>query len=119
MTQTISYREVKRLVDSKGKSKYALIDVRREDEMQYGMIPTAVNIPMSELMEAFSLSDEEFNDQYGIKKPHKKDNLIFYCRTGRRSQKVTDEFVNRGYKAKNFLGSVLEWSEHDPNVKMY
>ena len=119
MTQTISYKEVKRLVDSKGKSKYVLIDVRKKEELKHGMIPTAVNIPMSELIEAFALSDKEFHDKYGIEKPHKKANLIFYCRTGNRSQKATDEFVNRGYKAKNFFGSVLEWSRHDSSVNMY
>ena len=119
MIPTVSLKELKKLIDSKGKSKYTLIDVREKTEMKYGMIPTAVHIPMFELIEAFDLSDRDFNDKYGIEKPHKKDNLIFYCRTGNRSQKATDEFVNRGYKAKNFVGSVLEWSRHDSSVSMY
>ncbi|KNC80156.1 hypothetical protein SARC_07469 [Sphaeroforma arctica JP610] len=44
-----------------------LVDVRNKHEMDYGIIPSAVNIPLPELIEALQLDDEDFENEYGVK----------------------------------------------------
>ena len=116
---TIVIREqLKWLIERK--EKYILIDVRQKEELAYGMIPTAHNIPLQEFEEAWDLAPETFEQRYNFKKPSKEDLVIFYCRTGGRSAQATAYAQSKGYKsAKNFRGSVKEWSEIDPNVQMY
>lgn len=48
--------------------------------------------------EALTLSDEEFESQYGIPKPSKDDsNIIFHCRSGIRSRTALEIAYQLGY----------------------
>ena len=118
LTMLITTTELKKLIDGK-KKDYILIDVRQPDELLYGMIPTAKNISLPELEEAFLLTEREFVKKYGFAKPNKKGKIIMYCRTGGRSQTATRLLVNQGYNAINYAGSIWEWSDIDPTVKKY
>jgi len=110
--------ELRNLVDKKG--NYVLVDVRELEELKHGMIPTAKNLPMSELLEAFDLPEEGFKAKYGFDKPKKENNIIFYCRTGERSRVATQLAIQKGFKkARNYFGSVYDWSDFDSNVKKY
>lgn len=113
----ISYAELKQLIDSKG--TYVLIDVREKNELEYGMIPTAKNIPLSEFETAMNLSSEEFKKKYGCGKFLPQDHVIFYCRTGARSDRAAQYAIHKGFHAKNFKGSIWEWSQYDPTVRFY
>lgn len=113
----ISRNELKSLIDKK--ENYVLIDVRNPEELQHGMIPTARNIPLQEIEHAFDLSDEEFNSKYSFVKPKKDDNIIFYCRTGGRSNRAAKILLDKGFNAKNYKGSIWDWAEIDANVKRY
>ena|SRR3989344_394137 len=113
----ITRDELKKSIDEN--KNYVLIDVRNEDELKYGMIPTAKNISMPELQTAFELDDEEFKIKYNFEKPKKTDDLIFYCRSGNRSREITRAMVSKGFNARNYKGSTLEWAEIDDNVKKY
>ena len=117
MIPAISTEELKKLIDKKG--KYVLIDVREKKELVYGMIPTAHNVPLSELEKAWELNEEDFEKKYGLKKPSKTDNLIFHCRSGGRSKQATEFAVSKHYHATNYEGSILAWSKIDKNVKAY
>ena len=118
MIPTISRKALQNLINLKG--KYILIDVRTKDELEYGMIPTAKNIPLDELEEAIKLSDEEFQEKYKFKKFTKEDNIILHCRSGGRSERAAELLINKGYKnVKNYQGSILDWAEIDPNVQKY
>lgn len=118
MDNIITRDELKELLDKKG--NYVLIDVRQEEELAYGMIPTAHSVPLHEFEDAFNFSQEEFKAHYHFKKPSKEDTIIIHCRTGSRSAQATAYLHSKGYTlAKNFLGSVKEWSEINPNVQMY
>jgi len=108
--------ELKKLIDDKG--KYTLIDVRGEDELVNGMIPTAVHLPLGEISWAFTLSPEAFERKYKFKKPI-NEKVIFYCRTGSRSAMATSKGKEIGLDCDNYAGSIWEWSEIDPNVKRY
>ena len=117
-TKTISLNELKELIDDK--KNYILIDVRNKDELSFGVIPTSVNIPLPEFEFSFELNDDEFKKKFGFPKIKKDDNLIFYCRTGSRSEMATKFAIQKGFtNSKNYAGSIWEWSEHDPNVKRY
>jgi len=109
--------ELRKLITTK--QKYALIDVREPHELQFGMIPTAKNLPLTELPLALTLSDTEFKARYRFKKPTAKDTLILYCRTGGRSERAALFMRGKGYAARNYKGSIWEWSTIDPSVKRY
>lgn len=113
----ITREELKRAIDED--KDHVLIDVRNEDELKHGMIPTAKNIPMQEIQKAFELNDEDFKNKYNFEKPKQTNDLIFYCRSGNRSREVTRVMVNKGFNARNYKGSALEWAEIDENVKRY
>ena len=67
-----------------------LIDVRRFDEVDAGVIETPqgkwIHIPLNELEEALELDNDDFAAQFECnQKPDKNDELIFYCMKGVRS----------------------------------
>ena len=113
----IETSELRKIIDSK--REYVLIDVRNDDELNYGMIPTAVHLCLQDFSEAFDLDDNSFFDKYKFKKPSKSKLIIVYCRTGSRSGVAEEYLKNKGYNARNYKGSVKEWSLIDKNVKMY
>ena len=118
MSQIISRDELKKLIDDKG--DYILIDVRNADELRFGIIPTARNIPLSSIEHSLDIPEAEFEESFGFSKLKKENNIIFYCRTGGRSQVATTIAISKGYvNARNYAGSIWEWSEIDPNVKRY
>ena len=116
--------ELKQLIDSRQtigeSSPIILIDVREPMEVQtYGSIPTSINIPMGELSKELSLTSDAFRQKYG-KVISKDKKIIFYCRSGTRSEVCTKAALDKGYvNATHYKGSVLEWSEIDFNVKNY
>ena len=72
------------------RSSVTLIDVRRFDEVDAGVIETPrgkwIHIPLNELEEALELDNDDFAAQFECdQKPDKNDELIFYCMKGVRS----------------------------------
>lgn len=112
----ISREALKALIDAK--EDYVLIDLRETDELQFGMIPTAVHLPMSQLAEAVTLPPKVFFRRYGFTMD-KDDRIITYCRSGSRSSRATALLIANGFHAVNFKGSVLSWSEIDANVHVH
>ncbi|KAI8324564.1 hypothetical protein GQ54DRAFT_239843, partial [Martensiomyces pterosporus] len=88
-----------------------LIDVREPHEVAEGRVPTATNIPLGEVAAAFALPPSEFKAKYGIDKPTAKEETIFYCRSGVRSQKAIDqvEKVDPELIYRNYRGSWLKY----------
>ena len=114
----ITRDDLKNLINA-GQKNCVLIDVREPDELSFGTIPTAVNIPLGELQTALAMPPEVFQEKYGFPKITKKDNLIFYCRTGQRAQTATQFARVQGFNARNYAGSIWEWAEIDSSVKRY
>ncbi|XP_013110581.1 rhodanese domain-containing protein CG4456 [Stomoxys calcitrans] len=94
-----------------------LIDVREPLEIQQtGRIPTSINIPLSNVKSALGddTTPEEFKSKYGRDKPLENTTVIFYCRSGRRSQQAAEFAVALGYtNVKNYKGSWIDWAEHE------
>jgi rhodanese-related sulfurtransferase len=115
---------LKGLIDSKQtigeNSQVLLIDVREPIEIQgYGSIPTSINIPMGSVDKELSLIPEAFKQKYG-KTISRDKKIIFYCRSGNRSESTTKIAFDKGYvNATNYKGSALEWADIDVNVKKY
>ncbi|KAF9456154.1 endoplasmic reticulum protein [Collybia nuda] len=94
-----------------------LIDVREPDEVIQGMIPSAVNLPLSVLGNSLHLHHVAFKEKHGFEKPTKDQELIFYCRSGKRSASASDIAKRNGYKnILNYKGSWLEWVEKENKV---
>ncbi|KAI8603973.1 Rhodanese-like domain-containing protein, partial [Dissophora ornata] len=88
-----------------------LIDVREPAEVALGVIPTAHHIPLAALHDALvSLSDQDFEAQYGFKRFAKDEEAIFYCRSGRRSRLAFAQAQELGYThVRHYPGSWIEW----------
>lgn len=74
-----------------------IIDVREKEEVEQGMIPSALNIPMSEVVDRIQEID-----------PNQE--AIIVCRSGRRSQSVCKFLYINGYtNATNLSDGMLAW----------
>ena len=74
-----------------------LIDVREPNETEQGMIPSAVNLPLSELPNSLHLGSTDFKAKYGYEKPRKDQEITFYCRSGKRSTTACEIAAQNGY----------------------
>ncbi|KAG7097924.1 hypothetical protein E1B28_005235 [Marasmius oreades] len=74
-----------------------IIDVREPTEVRNGMIPTAVNIPLTTLHDSLKYSSEEFKKLYGVSKPERNQEITFYCYKGLRSRVASDIAVMNGF----------------------
>lgn len=72
-----------------------------------GMIPSAVNLPLSILGNALHTHHEEFAKSYGFVKPLIEQEVIFYCRSGQRSTTASDVAKRNGYTKFVHIYSLL------------
>ncbi|KAJ6574871.1 Rhodanese-like domain-containing protein [Mycena capillaripes] len=107
----ITYEELVPKTQRPGADSY-LIDVREPEEVIQGMIPSAVNLPLSVLSNSLHLQPDMFKAKHGFEKPKKSQEVTFYCRSGVRSSSASDVAKRNGYtNILNFKGSWLEWVE--------
>jgi rhodanese-related sulfurtransferase len=62
------------------------------------MIPSAVNLPLSNLAGALHMDGAKFKEKYGFQKPEFDQEVVFYCRSGMRSATASDVARRNGYK---------------------
>lgn len=109
-----TYEEIKKLNNN---SPQLLIDVREPKELQEtGKIPTSINIPLGQVGQelAASVDKAAFKAKYGRDKPEKNSEIIFHCRSGKRSQNAAELAKSLGYEnVKNYLGSWLEYADKE------
>jgi len=77
--------------------KLEIVDVREDEEVAEGMIPGAKHIRMGEIPENLAYFDKD-------------KEYIFICRSGRRSESVCLYLQDQGYKVRNMIGGMLEWT---------
>lgn len=63
-----------------------------------GMIPSAVNLPLTVLADSLHLTPEAFREKHGYEKPKKDQRLVFYCRSGMRSTSACDVAKRNGFR---------------------
>jgi rhodanese-related sulfurtransferase len=77
--------------------KLELVDVRENEEVAQGMIPGAKHIRMMEIPENLEYFDKD-------------KEYIFICRSSARSGNVCHYLQDQGYKVRNMIGGMLNWS---------
>lgn len=71
--------------------------MREPDEVIQGSIPSSVNLPLSTLAHSLHLAREAFAAQHGFAKPKTGQEVVFYCRSGKRSATACDIAKRNGY----------------------
>ncbi|MFG6120876.1 rhodanese-like domain-containing protein [Thalassobacillus sp. B23F22_16] len=74
-----------------------VLDVRTEEEVEAGMIPGAIHIPLDEV--------ENKMDELNQNKEY-----ITVCASGKRSDQAADLLNEQGYQAKTLDGGMQEWN---------
>lgn len=92
-------------------SKALILDVRTNEEVKTGKIPTSKHIPLDELC---SKMDEFFASLGDIT----KDQMIYiHCTTGARAEMAFKELSKNGYKNAKFLFAQVSCEEDDCDIE--
>jgi rhodanese-related sulfurtransferase len=95
---TISYKELKPITESPT-GEITIIDVREPDEVSAGMIPSAVNVPLTQFEKAFAPNGgADFQEKFSFPRPSFDDKLVFYCRSGKRSGQALEMAKRNGWQ---------------------
>ena len=94
--EQINGAEAKALMDKE--SGYIIIDARTQSEYDEGHIPGAILIPEYEIAQR---AENEL--------PDKKQLILVYCRSGRRSKIAAEELVKLGYTNVKEFGGIIDW----------
>ena len=93
----ISFEELKKLFPG----AYLLVDVRNEEDTEYGMLPGAV-----------WMSPEEFRSGLGeewMTRLREAPQVILYCKRGERSLEFAEKLVSEGIRARSLAGGYLDY----------
>ena len=74
---------------------YQLVDVREQDEWDAGHHKSAVHLPMGEIIE--NIDDFKNSEKY-----------IFVCRSGARSERVTNFMISKNIESYNLSGGMKQ-----------
>ncbi|SPO31025.1 uncharacterized protein UTRI_05337_B [Ustilago trichophora] len=109
----VKYSELKPETESPS-GEITIIDVREPNEVAQGIIPSAVNVPLSQFQKAFSGSGGDFLREFAFQRPAYDDKVIFYCRSGKRSQQALEFAQKNGWwNVRNYEGSWLDWVQQE------
>ena len=92
----ITAEEAKQIMDSE--EGYIILDVRTQEEYDQGHIPGAIVISHDEIEEK---AEEVLTD--------KKQMILVYCRSGRRSKLAAEALVELGYTNIKEFGGIIDW----------
>ncbi|XP_025073778.1 rhodanese domain-containing protein CG4456-like isoform X2 [Pogonomyrmex barbatus] len=109
MALNVDYEQ---LLEAQKDENVLIVDVREHDEInETGKLPGSIHIPKDDVSNVFlNLSEEEFENRYGKRKPTKDTKIIFSCRSGRRSAWVQETMQKLGYtKVYNYTGGWQDW----------
>ncbi|EKM51392.1 uncharacterized protein PHACADRAFT_68897, partial [Phanerochaete carnosa HHB-10118-sp] len=92
-----------------------IVDVREPAELLEGHIPTAHNLPLTHVLAGgFALDAPAFEAQFGWAKPRKDQEVIIYCKKGKRSSIAADSAKKAGYtNIVEYRGSWLDWATRE------
>lgn len=82
----------------KNESGYRIVDVRTPEEYASGHIPNAICIP-----------NESIGKEPPAELSDKKQLLLIYCRSGRRSKEAANKLVELGYENVVDFGGIVDW----------
>ncbi len=92
-----------------------LIDVREPNEFNAGYIPGSVNIPRGTL--EFKIGNEAFWDAAFLYLPEKTEEIIVYCKKGKRGTLAAETLKKLGYENVTYIdGGWKEWEMNYPLI---
>ena len=102
----ITKAELEEVIQTKrAGTDYRLIDVREPFEVELGLIPTALSVPLKEFPNYVEMHGPELDDL----------DVIVYCKSGARSHQAVQYLRKLGHsRAWNYRGSFLEWFPDRP-----
>lgn len=105
--QTIDVQELNLKMNDE-ESYFFLIDVREPNEHNYGFIPGSYNIPAGTIL--FNISNEKFWEDQMMYSPELSDEIIVYCKKGKRSVLAVDYLEQLGYQNVKYIdGGWKNW----------
>lgn len=108
-TKIYDFERMKQLVQHPSKNR-VLVDAREPEEFKTYSIPNSVNIPFTSDPEAMKLSPEAFEEKYNFKKPEKSQELVFFCKKGRRAEAAEQIARSCGFEnTAVYPGSMDDW----------
>ena len=96
MYKQITQQEAKNIMDSN--EDFIILDVREQEEFDEGHIPGAILISYTQIYE---LAKEKL--------PDKNQQILVYCRSGRRSKIAAQSLAELGYTNVKEFGGILDW----------
>ncbi|WP_295123360.1 cyclophilin-like fold protein [Ruminococcus sp.] len=78
---------------------HVIVDVRNTDEYAEGHIPGAICVPV-----------ESIKDTPPAELPDKTQNILVYCRSGRRSKEAAKKLADLGYENVYEFGGIIDWT---------
>ena len=92
----ITAQQAKKIMDSR--EGYIILDTRTQEEYDESHIPGAILIPYDEITEK---AEAVLTD--------KKQLILVYCRSGRRSKLAAEDLVKLGYTNIKEFGGIIDW----------
>ena len=92
----IGAEEAKKIMDTE--EGYIILDVRSQEEFDQGHIPGAILIP-----------DNEIEAKAETVLTDKNQQILVYCRSGRRSKLAAEALVKLGYTNIKEFGGIIDW----------
>ena len=77
---------------------YTIVDIREKDEFEAGHIPTAINVPLSQIQTG------DFGELT------KEAKYIIICRSGNRSQTASEHLVEQNFNIVNVNDGMANWN---------
>ncbi|SEA40661.1 Rhodanese-related sulfurtransferase [Thalassobacillus cyri] len=83
--------------EKRNQADVEVLDVRTDEEVEEGMIPDAIHIPLDQIENKVDDLDED-------------KEYITVCASGRRSDQAADILNEQGYQAQTLDGGMHEWN---------
>lgn len=96
---TVTAEQLKEKIDNG--DMILLLDVREPSEFNAGYIPGSTNIPRGTL--EFKIENEEFWDAEMLYMPEKEEEIIVYCKKGKRSILAAQTLEKLGFRNVKYL----------------
>lgn len=105
-TTAIQVEELKQKIDDF--EMFYLLDVREPQEHYPGFIPGSVNVPAGVLI--FKMQNDGFWESQMSYTPQKEDEIIVFCKKGKRSVMAAESLQRLGYANVKYLdGGWKKW----------
>lgn len=94
--EQITAQQAKEIMDTQ--DGYIILDTRTQEEYGQGHIPGAIVIP-----------HDQIKEKAPSVLPDKKQLILVYCRSGRRSKLAAQDLADLGYTNVKEFGGIIDW----------